>query len=84
MPALLPVISPTCHPASPSFCFVEIALAHGVISGYSDGTFRPGNNATRGQICKIVYNAIVPLKEIGPCALLGQIIMLGLHKCWAT
>jgi hypothetical protein len=31
---------------------------HQFISGYSDGTFRPGNNATRGQISKIVYLAI--------------------------
>jgi hypothetical protein len=37
---------------------VETAFNHAVISGYADATFRPGNNATRGQICKIVYNAI--------------------------
>jgi hypothetical protein len=29
----------------------------GVISGYADGTFRPGNDATRGQISKMVSNA---------------------------
>ncbi len=29
---------------------------HGVISGYSDGTFRPYNLATRGQMVKIVVN----------------------------
>ena len=29
----------------------------GIIGGYSDGTFRPGNPATRGQISKIVANA---------------------------
>ena len=46
-------------PASNSFYnFVETAFHHGVISGYSDGTFRPNNNATRGQISKIVYTAI--------------------------
>jgi N-acetylneuraminic acid mutarotase len=28
-----------------------------VISGYSDGTFRPGNSITRGQISKVVSNA---------------------------
>jgi hypothetical protein len=37
---------------------VETAYAHGIISGYSDHTFRPGNSATRGQICKIVYLAV--------------------------
>ena len=45
-------------PDNPFFCYIETAYAHGIISGYSDGTFRPGNNATRGQICKIVYEAI--------------------------
>jgi hypothetical protein len=40
------------------FGYVETAYSRGIISGYADGTFRPGNNATRGQICKIVYNAI--------------------------
>jgi len=38
---------------------VETAYEHGIISGYSDGTFRPGNNATRGQIVKFVYCAII-------------------------
>jgi hypothetical protein len=38
--------------------YVETALSKGVISGYSDGTFRPGNYATRGQIAKIVYLAL--------------------------
>ena len=46
-------------PASgPFYAHVETAYSHGIISGYADGTFRPGNNATRGQICKIVYQAI--------------------------
>jgi len=40
------------------YTFIETCYNHGVISGYSDGTFRPGNSATRGQICKIVYQAI--------------------------
>ena len=38
--------------------YIETAYNRGIISGYADGTFRPGNNATRGQISKIVYNAI--------------------------
>lgn len=38
--------------------FIETAFAHGIISGYNDGTFRSNNNATRGQICKIVSLAI--------------------------
>jgi hypothetical protein len=46
----------------PFFGFVETAYSRGVVSGYDCGAgcleFRPGNNATRGQICKIVYIAV--------------------------
>ena len=42
----------------PFYCYIETARQRGIISGYSDGTFRPGNSATRGQISKIVYEAI--------------------------
>jgi hypothetical protein len=45
-------------PSHPFYCYVETAFAHGIISGYADGTFRPGNSATRGQISKIVYEAV--------------------------
>jgi hypothetical protein len=46
----------------PFYAYIETAYAHQIISGYSCGSgcleFRPYNNATRGQIAKIVYNAI--------------------------
>ena len=45
-------------PSNPFFCYIETAYNHTIISGYADGTFRPGNPATRGQISKIVYEAI--------------------------
>ena len=49
-------------PGDPFYEHIETAYDHSIISGYNCGTgcleFRPGNNATRGQICKIVYNAI--------------------------
>jgi hypothetical protein len=42
--------------------YVETAYNKGIITGYGCGTncleFRPGNSATRGQIAKIVYQAI--------------------------
>jgi hypothetical protein len=45
------------------FQYVETAYSHSVISGYSCGggclEFRPGSNTTRGQICKIAYQAII-------------------------
>jgi len=56
------------------YSFVETAACHGIVSGYSDGTFRPGNPATRGQISKIVYlgltnaNACVPPPTALPTA----------------
>ena len=43
------------------FQYVETAYSHGIISGYSCGAgcleFRPENNVTRAQLCKIVVNA---------------------------
>jgi hypothetical protein len=50
--------------------YIETEYYHNIISGYSCGAgcleFRPGNSATRGQICKIVYNDITaPLGATG-------------------
>ena len=57
-------------PGSAFYAYVETALAHGVLSGYPCGgpgepcdpqrrpVFRPQNNATRGQVAKIIYNAV--------------------------
>jgi hypothetical protein len=41
----------------PFYQFVTCLSQQGVISGYSDCTFRPENNITRGQIAKVVSNA---------------------------
>ncbi len=40
------------------YSFIETAVNHNIVGGYSDATFRPGNPATRGQISKIVYLAL--------------------------
>ncbi len=45
---------PTDHPF---FCYIETAYEHSIISGYGDGTFRPDNNVTRAQLCKIIVLA---------------------------
>jgi hypothetical protein len=60
---------PLVNPSIPTFSdvplenafysYIETAYDHGIISGYADGTFRPGNNATRGQISKIVYESVI-------------------------
>lgn len=53
--------SPTFNdvaPGSAFYAYIETASARGILGGYSDGSFRPGNLATRGQICKVLYYAI--------------------------
>jgi len=44
-------------PSSPFYTYIEAAYASGWVSGYSDGTFRPSENVTRGQIVKIAVQA---------------------------
>ncbi len=44
---------PTQHTFYP---YIRCLACLGIVSGYDDGTFRPGNNVTRGQIAKIVSN----------------------------
>ena len=36
--------------------YIQTMAAQGVLSGYADGTFKPGANITRGQMAKILYN----------------------------
>jgi hypothetical protein len=40
--------------ANPFYQYIETAYNRGVVAGYGDGTFRWGNNVTRGQLAKIV------------------------------
>ena len=39
------------------YLYIETAAAHGVISGYSDGTFRPDVFVTRAQVAKMLVLA---------------------------
>jgi hypothetical protein len=67
--ALLNPVTPSFSdvPAGSTFYqYIETAVCHGVLGGYADGTFRPANPATRGQISKIVYNAVSNLPGCGP------------------
>lgn len=59
--------SPTFRDVSqdnPFYAHIETAYSHDIISGYNCGAgcleFRPGGDATRGQISKIVYMAVTP------------------------
>jgi hypothetical protein len=46
--------------------FIKCLACKGIISGYDDGTFRPYNDITRGQITKIVSNAAGFDEDPGP------------------
>lgn len=46
-------------PNSTFWLYIERAAMHNVIGGYSDGTFRPQNDVTRGQSSKIVRNTFL-------------------------
>jgi uncharacterized protein YkwD len=45
------------QPGSPFYPYVETASAHNVISGYGDGSFRPADPVSRGQLVKMVVLA---------------------------
>ena len=45
------------YPTDPLFPYIETAYAHGVISGYADGSFHPFSEVTRGQMSKMIVNA---------------------------
>ena len=45
-------------PTHTFYVYIETARYYGLISGYGDGTYRPNYNATRGQLCKILYIAL--------------------------
>jgi hypothetical protein len=44
-------------PEDPFHSFIICLACRGVLGGYADGSFRPYNNITRGQIAKVVSNA---------------------------
>jgi hypothetical protein len=48
------------------YAFIRCLVCRGIISGYDDGTFRPYNDITRGQIAKIVSNAAGFSEDPGP------------------
>jgi N-acetylneuraminic acid mutarotase len=65
VPTNIPTIAPTpctitftdVPPGHTFYTFIQCLACKGIISGYSDGTFRPNNEITRGQIAKLVSNA---------------------------
>jgi hypothetical protein len=45
------------QPGAPFYPFVRCLVCRGIVSGYGDGTFRPNNLITRGQISKMAVLA---------------------------
>ena len=71
MLTVCPIYFQDVPPGDPFFVYVRCLACRALLNGYPCGGpfepcvppanqpyFRPGNNATRGQICKIVYQAI--------------------------
>jgi len=46
--------------------YVRCLACRSIISGYSDGTFKPNNDVTRGQLAKIISNAAAYDDAIAP------------------
>jgi hypothetical protein len=44
-------------PSNTFYANIRCLACRGILGGYSDGTFRPNNDITRGQIAKVVSNA---------------------------
>jgi S-layer homology domain len=44
-----------------SYQYVETAVAHGIVGGYGDGTFRPANGVTRAELTRFLYRAMQQL-----------------------
>jgi carboxypeptidase T len=53
-------------PENVFYPFIRCLACRGIIGGYDDGTFRPFNDITRGQIAKIVSNAAGFEEDPGP------------------
>ena len=45
--------------------YIRCLACQGIVSGYDDGTFRPENGVTRGQLSKIVANAAGFVEPVG-------------------
>jgi hypothetical protein len=53
-------------PTNTFYPYVHCLACRNILGGYSDGTFRPNNSITRGQIAKVVSNAINANMDPGP------------------
>jgi hypothetical protein len=52
-----PIQFPDVPQGSTFYTFIRCLACRGIINGYADGSFKPNNNVTRGQLSKIISNA---------------------------
>jgi hypothetical protein len=57
-PTLCPIEFTDVPEGSTFYPYILCLACRGIINGYPDGTFRPNNLVTRGQLSKIVSNAV--------------------------
>jgi len=56
-PTMCPIQFFDVPQGSTFYPYVRCLACRGIINGYPDGTFKPNNNVTRGQLSKIVANS---------------------------
>jgi hypothetical protein len=56
-PTECPIHFTDVPPGNTFYTWITCLACQGIVNGYPDGTFRPNNNVSRGQLSKIVSNA---------------------------
>ena len=69
-------------PGSTYYDTVTCLVCRGIINGYPDGTFRPGDYVTRGQLSKIIRNAAQYNQPIPPDQQTFQDVPIGSTFWW--
>ncbi|MPN48427.1 hypothetical protein SDC9_196034 [bioreactor metagenome] len=56
----LSALSLTDAAAIPAYAtfYIQTMVSQGVLGGYTDGSFQPNANISRGQMAKILYNLL--------------------------
>jgi hypothetical protein len=57
MPTACPIQFSDVPQGSTFYTFIRCLACRNIVNGYADGTFKPNNNVTRGQLSKIVANS---------------------------
>jgi hypothetical protein len=66
VPSATPADFNDVPPTNPFYDAIRCLAGRGIVSGYDDGTFRPNNEVTRGQLAKIVSNSALYSEDPNP------------------